>query len=503
MQDDIKNVYMYLRKSRADLEAEARGEGETLARHRKTLLAIAKRNEYNVLSIYEEVVSGEKLVTRPKMLQLLQDIEDHPCDAVMVMDIDRLGRGDMQDQGLILETFKMTNTKIITPNKTYDLSDEFDEDYSEFEAFMARKEYKMIKKRMQRGRLASVKEGNYIMPIPPYGFEIVSDSSGRYLKPKDGEFDTLLLINTLYADDHFDYGGRNIAKYLDNLGVPTPTGKPHWDSSTVLAIIKNPACDGKVKWQGKLYDGKQGVVMDQALRKKVLQKLSSRYHLPYKQNCPPSNPFAGIAVCGYCGKKLLRRPNGQSEPRIMCGNTAGLCDCRSVRMDYFEAKVLTIMRQQLQLYAAEIAQRKVDKKARKKVISLAERQLQDTDKEISEYVKQKNNLHTLLERDVYDIDTFLERSGVIATEIDRLTAQKATLQNQIAAEHNDQHTAEIMYPRLKHVLDVYDKSKTPQEKNLLLRSVVDHIVYRKTKDQRDDDFDIEIYMLTPAQLPDL
>jgi site-specific DNA recombinase len=26
---------MYLRKSRADLDAEARGEGETLARHRK------------------------------------------------------------------------------------------------------------------------------------------------------------------------------------------------------------------------------------------------------------------------------------------------------------------------------------------------------------------------------------------------------------------------------------------------------------------------------------
>ena len=27
-------------------------------------------------------------------------------DAVLVMDIDRLGRGNMQDQGLILDTFK-------------------------------------------------------------------------------------------------------------------------------------------------------------------------------------------------------------------------------------------------------------------------------------------------------------------------------------------------------------------------------------------------------------
>ncbi|RAZ94375.1 resolvase, partial [Klebsiella oxytoca] len=34
---------MYLRKSRADLEAEARGEGETLARHRAALLEVARQ----------------------------------------------------------------------------------------------------------------------------------------------------------------------------------------------------------------------------------------------------------------------------------------------------------------------------------------------------------------------------------------------------------------------------------------------------------------------------
>ena len=33
-------------------------------------------------------------------------IKNKKYDAVLVMDIDRLGRGDMQDQGLILDTFK-------------------------------------------------------------------------------------------------------------------------------------------------------------------------------------------------------------------------------------------------------------------------------------------------------------------------------------------------------------------------------------------------------------
>ena len=46
---------MYLRKSRADAEAEARGEGETLARHEKALLEVSKRGHYNVTEIYREV----------------------------------------------------------------------------------------------------------------------------------------------------------------------------------------------------------------------------------------------------------------------------------------------------------------------------------------------------------------------------------------------------------------------------------------------------------------
>ena len=50
---------LYLRKSRSDIEAEAHGEGETLARHEKILLELAKRGNYDVTQIYREVVSGE------------------------------------------------------------------------------------------------------------------------------------------------------------------------------------------------------------------------------------------------------------------------------------------------------------------------------------------------------------------------------------------------------------------------------------------------------------
>lgn len=58
---------IYLRKSRADMEAEARGEGETLARHRKALFEFANRQGYHVSAVYQEIVSGDSIAARPQM----------------------------------------------------------------------------------------------------------------------------------------------------------------------------------------------------------------------------------------------------------------------------------------------------------------------------------------------------------------------------------------------------------------------------------------------------
>lgn len=127
---------IYLRKSRADIEAEARGEGETLARHRSQLLELARRQNLNITQIYEEIVSGESIAARPQMQQLLSAVNEGIFEGVLVMEIERLARGDTMDQGIVSQAFKFSGTKIITPTKTYDPANEFDEEYFEFNLFM-------------------------------------------------------------------------------------------------------------------------------------------------------------------------------------------------------------------------------------------------------------------------------------------------------------------------------------------------------------------------------
>ena len=116
----MEQYAIYLRKSRADAEAEAHGEGETLARHQTALLALAKKLDLFVGAIYKEIVSGETIAARPMMQQLLAEVRQGLWAGVLVMEVERLARGNTMDQGYVAQSVAFRGTKIITPLKTYD-----------------------------------------------------------------------------------------------------------------------------------------------------------------------------------------------------------------------------------------------------------------------------------------------------------------------------------------------------------------------------------------------
>ena len=84
---------------------------------------------FKISQIFREVVSGETLSQRPEMQKLLAQVENNMYDGVLVMEVERLARGNSVDQGIIAQAFKYSNTLIITPTKVYDPQNEFDEEY--------------------------------------------------------------------------------------------------------------------------------------------------------------------------------------------------------------------------------------------------------------------------------------------------------------------------------------------------------------------------------------
>ena len=142
----------YLRKSQLDRDYEDLTVEETLSRHRAILGDFVNRERLNVTVVLEEVVSGESLPSRPKMLELLDLVNTGEYDGVICMDIDRLSRGSSAESGYIMQILQINDCKIVTPQKTYDLNNEQDEQFADMKFMFSRFEHKTINKRLKAGR---------------------------------------------------------------------------------------------------------------------------------------------------------------------------------------------------------------------------------------------------------------------------------------------------------------------------------------------------------------
>lgn len=241
---------IYLRKSREDREMEKYGDGETLARHESTLLQLAENMHIKIGKIYREVVSGETIEEREEMKKLLDDVENKKWAGVLVMEVERLARGDTADQGVVAIAFKYSSTKIITPSKIYDPNNEYDEEYFEFGLFMARREYKTINRRLQRGRMTSITEGKYVGSIPPFGYERkkLDNAKGFTLVPNKEEADIVKKIFELYSYE--DISINSVASKMNELGLK-PRKADYWSISSIKDILNNPVYIGKIRWNSR------------------------------------------------------------------------------------------------------------------------------------------------------------------------------------------------------------------------------------------------------------
>ena len=492
-------VAIYLRKSRADEELEKTvGQGETLSKHKKALLKIAKERKYDVVDIKEEIISGESLFHRPKMIELLNEVDSKKYDGVLVMDMQRLGRGDMQDQGIILKTFKESNTKIITPQKTYDLNNDFDEEYSEFEAFMSRKELKMITRRMQGSRIRSIEDGNYLGTNPPLGYDIEKIGRIRTLKPNS----YAPIIKMIFEKYIEGYGTGMIANELNSLGYKSATGKD-FEKTTVLFILKNLVYIGKITWKKKeqkksltpgkvrdtrtrdksewiVVDGKHPAIIDEKTFYSVQKMLQEKYHVPYQIINGMANPLAGIVICGVCGNKMVLKKYGNRTPHILCNKK---CGCKSSRFDYVEKFILDSLFDYYKQLEVAIKEKDITDNTK-----IYKKQIESLNRELIKLMNQKNNIFDLFEQGMYDKEVFIERSTNVSERIENVNSQISLLQEKLEEKTKDKITSK----EIKHVIDVYSFSDV-ETKNRLLKSILYKVEYRKSKEQKNDDFEINLF----------
>lgn len=503
MQD---NYCAYLRKSRADRDAELRGEEETLARHKRILTELSDRMKKPISKFYSEVVSGDTISDRPVMQELLSDVESGMWAGVYVVEVERLARGNTKDQGIVADAFKYSNTVIITPTKTYDPENEFDEEYFEFGLFMSRREYKTINRRLQRGRIASVKEGNFVGGSAPYGYKKVKLTKGYSLEIVPDQASVVKQVYNWYCfgEQQPDgtlhrLGATAIAAKLDSMGIK-PTVNDKWSKATINDMLKNLTYTGKVFFgqykeiktsvngnivKKRVYNPDHLVVQGKhdAIVSDELFALAVKIRRSNQKNTVPAasslqNPLSGIVYCKKCGALMTRlAPNSRNRySTLKCPNR--YCSNVSSPLFLVEQQILQYLRGWLHAY--EVDNKIIDFSPVIKEITLKQETIKKLDSDIAQFTSQLNRAYDLLEQGVYTIEIFKERQSILKASIVALENQRKETQRDLNHFFELQKTQNQFVPRVKHLLDTYETNSV-EVNNEILKSLIERVLYEKTE----------------------
>ena len=481
------NVAIYLRKSRDDHE-ETREE--TLARHERMLIECCKNRDYIIKDIYKEVVSGENIANRPEMQRLLDDVEKCKFDGVVVVEIERLSRGNQIDQAEILDIFKKSKTKIITLNKIYDLSsdNDFDEDFFEFGLFMSRREYKIINRRLLRGRKQAQKEGYFIGTTTPFGYTKERQDKG-FVLIEDENADVVRLMFNKFAYDNWGLG--DLRRYLTENNIKGLINQQRWENKGIKRILQNKVYLGYIncntkKAEANSIKGKHKPIIDEKTFNMVQELLKQR-ECKTTKNKELVNPLATILKCGCCGRTMARFTKSDEKRTqvyrcpLYCGNISSNCDL-------VENKLINELKEELNNFNYFLENTGQEIKNKKEQI---ENEKSILLKEISKKETMIDRCCEMLEEGIYSKEKYLKRVNTLESE---LNALKSNLECLNDISFNDEERALRNIPILEKVLEEY-WNLTGKQKNEILKSFIEKIEYTKTtstKGQINNDKPIEL-----------
>ena len=504
----------YGRKSRTDdplLSVE-----EVLDKHDKIIEEYANKHFGGPIpeeNKYREVGSAESLDSRPEILRLLKAVENPGIKGVAVVEVQRLSRGDLEDAGRLIRILRYTNTYVITPMKIYDLRDDYDRDAFERELKRGNEYLEYFKKIQARGKLASVKEGNYIGSVAPYGFDRIEKHDGKktyhtLIERKD-QADAVRMVFNWYCNE--DIGVTAICRRLEELGIKTKTGGKYWRSYQIFAMLENVHFIGCVRWNWRktikiiedqeirklrpkakideylIFEGKHDGIVSEELFNKAREIKGKRHRT--KQDLTLKNPFSGIMYC-KCGAKMgyntyRRKGVEYAPPKLVCNNQVH-CKSGSVLFDEIYVDICNAIKDCIEDFELRIKNDKDDSfKLHKDLVQRLERKLKELeDKEVAQWEAQ------------YDPDIQMPQE-IFRKLNDKLIKEKDEIKKALAKARGSIPKRVDYREEKRKFEDAIDALVDPEvdakTKNQFLKNIVDKIEYERSSTVRITKHNAEHY----------
>ena len=290
------------RKAVAYVRRSTDRQDQSIGDQRRAIEMYAVSNGFEVVQWYEDdAISGTSVDGRRAFKQMGVDAEapGREWRFVLVYDVSRFSRGDLDEAGHLRHQFRQVGVEIIYCNENLTGGDA-DDLVVGVKQWMAQRYVKDLSKVTIRGQITHSESGAWNGGCPPYGYDLVyHDSTGRpyqhvrWLESGDREIydlegrltrivprgdrsgagtsgvakmvpstpDRIAVIQRIFASCvDLGIGCKSIAAALNRDGIPSPrdgnwsaNAKAKWSLGTIREIIRNPAYRGDTCWNRRTF----------------------------------------------------------------------------------------------------------------------------------------------------------------------------------------------------------------------------------------------------------
>ena len=458
----MKTGALYIRVSTED-QAELSPDAQ-----KRLLLDYAKKNDIIVSKdfIFSESVSGRHVQKRPEFQRMIATAKQpsHPIDVILVWKFSRFARN--QEESIVYKSMlKKDRVDVVSVSEPL-IEGPFGSLIERIIEWMDEYYSIRLSGEVLRGMKEKALQHGY-QTTPCLGYDAVGH--GKPFVINEAEYAMVSYIMDLYDNQNMDETA--IARRCNDLGYRTKRGNP-FERRTVDRILENPFYCGTVIWNGVEFEGAHEVRLSRERFEKRQELIASRKRPIKARNVSTCKHWlSGLIKCSICGA-TLSYTGSNACPYFQCWKYAKGFHKTSVALSVKKAEeAVTDYFDQI-LSGAEFSY--VRKSQPKDSNDLEIERLQ---KELSKLEVREKRIREAYES---EIDTLEEYKA----NKERLTAFRLKLNSQIENLLHDQEEPEIDTEKiLREIKSVNDILKNPdveyEEKGLLIRSVVDQIVYDK------------------------
>jgi len=454
-----------------------------------------KQKGYDDYVIYaDEGISGKQLKNRTQFLKMIEDAKAKKIDIILVKDISRFARNTVDFLQSIRE-LKDLGINIFFVSQGMNVQ-ECNEAYLTILAAMAQDESERLSYRVKFGKNITAQKGR--VPNFVFGYDRIDNYT---LQINDSEAEIVKKIFDLYVNE--GYGAARIAEYLNKNSVRTKKNKQvGWTQKTVTDILRNEIYIGKVvnkksevinfiTGKRKRYGRNERIVIDRpefriiedSVFNKAQDILLSRKDA-FKMNRKRESvkyPLSNLIKCSECGYSFRRCQRqyvkgGKIYSWWTCSyrNAKGKDICiNNVRADEND------LHQAIVLFLKQLVSNK--KKAIRVIVKEIENLIQehnktikqdktDIERELAEYVKQKEKYMDMFKNEVIDIDELKHYTDGLNEKIKRLRLTLNTFNDESFISMNVEKAINEYFDKVGSIIG----SNTLD--NVLLKQIIDRIL---------------------------